>query len=212
MESHHKRSVRRLRVRLQEKLSSYGNRAGSSPSFKDTRSDLGYGRISNKWHDQRQGNNFFPYIDPVDDEDNELSSHEEDMLDLISNKRNADIAVNDPYSGHKTNPFYFAAGNTNLSVADCFYRPDAVLSEIAAVNSSLVPHPGTWRKAVKSGGQGAAVYLTVAHPVRTGMLKGWSSSPYPLDYIEGLDEMPDEDVNDDENFSIWDIIEKNAVF
>lgn len=199
-------------MRLQEKLSSYGNRAGSSPSFKDARSDLGYGRISNKWHDQRQGNNFFPYIDPVDDEDNELSAHEEDMLDLISNKRNADIAVNDPFSGHKTNPFYFAAGNTNLSVADCFYRPDAVLSEIAAVNSSLVPHPGTWRKAVKSGGQGAAIYLTVAHPVRTGMLKGWSSSPYPLDNIDGLDEMPDEDENDEENFSIWDIIEKNAVF
>ena len=219
MSAHQKRAVERLKVRLLEKLSSYGNRAGASPSFKDVRGDLGYGRITNKWHAQRQGNNFFPYIDPVYDEDfdsstheNELSPHEEETLDLIAKKRNADSAVNDPYSGSKSNPFYFVAGNSSLTVSDCFYRPDVVLHEIAAVNSSLVPLPGVWRKAVKSGGQGAAVYLTVAHPVRTGMLKGWSSSPYPLDYIDGLDEMPDEDVDDEENFSIWDIIEKNAVF
>jgi len=204
--------LRRLVLRLNEKLSSYGNRAGASPSFKDTRSDLGYGRTSNLWHDQRSGNDYFPYIDPVDEEDNELTDHEEETLELISKKRSADIAVNDPLAGHKTNPFYFAAGNTSLTVSDCFTRPDDVLREIAAVNSSLVPLPGKWRKAVKSGGQGAAVYLTVAHPVRTGMLRGWASAPYPVDDALELDEMKDDDEEDHEFQTIWDIIKKNAVF
>jgi hypothetical protein len=103
--------------------------------------------------------------------------------------------------------------NSSLSIADCFYRPDKVLSEIAAMNSSIVPIPGIWRKAVKSGGQGAGIYLTVAHPVRTGMLKGWSSSPYENDEIYDNVEDDEQDSEENEDFlSIWDIIKKNAVF
>lgn len=204
-----------LRARLHEKLSSYGNKAGASPSFKDTRSDLGYGRISNKWHDQRQGNSFFPYVDPVDDNEevNDLDNHELELVDLISKKTNTDIAVNDPYAGYKTNPFTFVGSNSSLSIVDCFYRPDKVLNEIAAMNSSIVPIPGIWRKAVKSGGQGAAIYLTAAHPVRTGMLKGWSSAPYENDEIYDNVEGDEQDSEENEDFlSIWDIIKKNAVF
>jgi hypothetical protein len=204
-----------LRARLHEKLSSYGNKAGASPSFKDTRSDLGYGRITNKWHDQRQGNSFFPYLDPVEDSEevNDLDDHELELVDLISKKTNADIAVNDPYAGYKTNPFAFAGSNSSLTVSDCFYRPDKVLREIAAMNSSIVSMPGTWRKAVKGGGQGASVYLTVAHPVRTGMLKGWSSAPFDNDNIYDNVEDEENTNEEDEDFlSIWDIIKKNAVF
>jgi hypothetical protein len=203
-----------LKVRLFEKLSSYGNRAGSSPSFKDTRSDLGYGRITNKWHDERQGNAFFPYLDPVEDSEevNDLSDDEFDLVDLISKKTHADIAVNDPYDGYKTNPFTFVGSNSKLSIIDGVYYPDKVLSEIAAMNSSIVPMPGTWRKAVKSGGQGASIYRTVAHPVRTGMLRGWSSAPYENDDIYDNVEENDVEEEDEDFLSIWDIIKKNAVF
>ena len=138
----------KTRQKLFEKLSSYGNTAGASPSFKDARSDLGYGRIDNKWHDQRGRNNYFPYIDPVnedeDEDDESLEIEDPHLLSLMSKKLNTDIAVNDPLGGYKADPFYFAGSNTSLSIADCFYRTDYVLNEIAAMNSSLVPMPGIW--------------------------------------------------------------------
>jgi hypothetical protein len=205
----------RFRARLLEKLSSYGNHAGSSPSFKDTRSDLGYGRISNKWHDQRSSNSFFPYTDPVEDHDdvNDLDDNELDLVAKISNKLNADIPVNDPFSGYRRDPFTFVGSNFRLSIIECFERPDVVLREIAVVNSSLVPMPGKWRKAVKSGGQGAAVYLTVAHPVRTGMLRGWSSAPFDNEYLDDEeDTFEEKNKNDEEFMSIWDILKNNHDF
>ncbi len=202
-------SIKRFKRRLHEKLSSYGNRDGSLPA-KDAKTDLGYGRIKNDRQSPRQMGSFYPYIQPPSEEGlSDLTDEELELQTIVADKYMADIPVNDPYGRYSIDPFTFAAGNTRLSIIEAFFNPSSVIFELNAVQNSLVPLPGVWRKAVKGGGQGAAIYLTVGHPHRTGMLRGWSSAPFSNDYIEGLEEV--EEPEPEEFFTLLDLIKNNEV-
>lgn len=149
----------------------------------DTRSDLGYGRVTPRFHVSRQRGGVFPYVDPSksydDMEDVEI---DDDSIDAINNKiTTLGATTMDPFAINKTNPFYFGAGNLKLS--DCFERPDDVLLEMDVVASSMYPVPHMYKgkkvmfNAPIGGVSGHSQTVTSAHPLRTGTTMGWSHAP-----------------------------------
>ena len=113
--------------------------ANRSPSaghsnVKDTRSDLGYGRIEPKFHVDLVQSSHFPYIA----DDLELPEEEvldDEVLDDFLNKVGMKPKTIDPGSRSSADPFYFVGGNTSL--ADCFDRPDDILCEIEVVAKAM---------------------------------------------------------------------------
>ena len=155
----------------------------------DARSDLGYGRITPRFHMSRSRGNSYPYVDP-DDMEEEIEDIEIDRetVDAVLKKTTAYTEM-DPFAVNKTNPFYYGAGNLKLS--DCFWHVDKVLVEVDVMASSMASVPGMYKgKNVMFGGSdGHAQYLTPGSFKRTGTLQGWSKDPPPVS----------DDIDEDEN-------------
>ena len=82
-------------------------------SFGDSRNDLGYGRLSTKYHKDRSlGGSSFPYVEPPEDLDH--VDVDEELIDLVSDKTDMPIAY-DPITILDSEGQYFVSGNTKLS-------------------------------------------------------------------------------------------------
>lgn len=185
----------------------------------DARNDLGYGKTAATFHNQRSRNSTYPYTDPDEYDDLEYDEGDIENVSAVQSK-SLNPHPTDSYAGYKNNPFYFVAGNTKLS--DCITHPGQIIialtqydsslsidEESSVVTNSLVPKPGIWRRAVKSGGQGAATYVTNAHPFRTGTKRGWSLAP---EQTEEESNSAEEDlIANGEFLSVWDIIDRNNI-
>lgn len=157
----------------------------------DARQDLGYGRTSPRFHVPRQKAPTYPYTEPDQFEDVEVEVDEESMEAVPKKVYTTGYTVLDRGAAAKSDPFYFAAGNTKLS--DCIYRPDEVLAEVHAMGDTMYPMPQMYKgKNVNFGpsltGDSHAQYLTPGSPLRTGTLRGWSKSPAPIEGEEDADE------------------------
>lgn len=155
----------------------------------DTRTDLGYGRSSDKYQKPRSRGSNFPYPSPdqIDSDDVDLDLSPEDIEGLVKKVPDLAYLAIDPNDDASTDHFYFAAGNTKLS--DCFYRVDSVLTEVEVAARSMSPVPGMYKdKDVLFGTQdGPALYIK-DHPMkRTGSLKGWSKAPKAIIDVENED-------------------------
>lgn len=157
--------------------------AGKYSHAHDARNDLGYGKITPRFHVSRQRGGSFPYIDP-DYSADKISDVEvdEDSIDALNSKiTTLGTTSMDPYAINKTNPFYFGAGNLKLS--DCFERPDSVILEVEAAARSMYPMPHLYKgkkvmfNAPIGGVSGHSQTITDANPLRTGTTQGWSHAP-----------------------------------
>ena len=124
----------------------------------DARTDTGYGKLNPDKQLPRQQNSVYPYLTPDQYDLEDVEDVEED--ERIRSK-SVSYVTNDPYAGSAVNPFYFVGGNTKLS--DCFERPDEVLLEISAMQSSM----GNFK--------------------RTGSQRGYTSPPPPSKIAVQLD-------------------------
>ena len=169
---------------------------GFPASHKDSRGDLGYGRLNPKYHVEKQlGNSVYPYRDQDEDlEDVETfmdEDEEEEMWDRMSGPSGYD-----PGGGHY-DPFSFAGSNTSL-------HGPASIGESMAHISGMVPfsrkelYPNAGGSAVggtKSGtarGEGS----TMSSTFDTGDRWGWSNPVYD-----------DEETSEDDNYTLKDIAE-----
>ena len=166
-----------------------GSRPAGLPSPKDgrvaigaldARTGLGYGVLSPRYHKNRQSNASYPYSDPdnYDLDDAEVSTGAEDAV----RKKSLDYAPVDHLGAKHAEPFYFAAGNTKL--ADCFWRTDKILAEIATFSDSMASVPQlTAKKGPSLSGYGPATPFPGGGGTsyrRTGSTRGYSKSPPPL--------------------------------
>jgi len=82
-------------------------------SFGDSKNDLGYGRLSAKYHKDRSlGGSLFPYTEPPEDLD--YIDVEEELIDLVSNKTDIPIAY-DPITTLDSEGQYFVSGKISKS-------------------------------------------------------------------------------------------------
>jgi len=169
-----------------------------SISKHDGRTDLGYGRISNKFHKPRQESGTFPYSV---DHHSEIEWEDEETHSAIDKKTQKHQRT-DPFMKKGTSPFYFAAGNTKLS--DCFQRTEDVLKEIHSLGDSMAPIPQmTKKRREMSGGSGVrSGGISNASFKRTGSKKGYASAPPDIKY----------DKNDNDHneviFNLEDLVKK----
>ncbi len=138
----------------------------------DARDDLGYGRLSpsgfnapRSYIQYPQGKSEEQDADEVDDETYEM------VLDKL-----LDYMPSDPYAVNKTDPFYFAGGNTKLSELN--------------TAKGMVPFPRMYHgKQAVSGGTAQRLPAGPTQGFRTrirptGTKKGYSSAPYPIPELE----------------------------
>lgn len=145
----------------------------------DDRKGLGYGILEPQYHNPRSQNSSYPYRDPDQHAETEEQIDDDD-LDAFVTKINAGYQVTDFFSGNKNNPFYFVAGNTNLS-------------EIATATSSISPIPDLYRgREVALGGTSPGyVHIGSSFPSRTlgkvnhGTKHGFSRAPMPTN-VRGI--------------------------
>lgn len=171
--------------------------AGKYSHAHDARSDLGYGKVSPRFHVSRQRGSAFPYVDPdYSADETEDIEIDVDTIDAINSKISTLGATSmDPFAINKTNPFYYGAGNTKLS--DCFLRPDKVLSEVDTAARSMYPIPhmykgkGVMFNAPIGGVSGHSQTITNANPLRSGTTLGWSHAPKT--FVDVDDEFDEED-------------------
>tara|TARA_Y100000114_G_C11659088_1_gene278093 strand:+ start:25 stop:651 length:627 start_codon:yes stop_codon:yes gene_type:complete len=165
----------------------------------DSRSDLGYGRTSNRLHKPRSAGSEFPYIEKPSDED---SSWEDEETGQEIRKKVINPTKSDPFSYKGVNPFYFASGNVKLS--DCFFRTDEVIEEVLSLEASLVPMPNLYKNKVRSG-VGAAVSqgaISQKSFQRTGSKRGFASPP------PHLNDLKNDNDDDDLIFNLEDLVDK----
>jgi hypothetical protein len=169
-----------------------------SISRHDSRSDLGYGRISNKFHKPRKESGTFPYLV---DQYSEIDWEDEETHAAIE-KKIQKHQRSDPFMKKSTSPFYFAAGNTKLS--DCFQRTEEVLEEIHSLGDSMSPIPHLTKKRREMSG-GSSVHsggISSSSAKRTGSEKGYASAPPDIKY----------DKNDNDHneviFNLEDLVKK----
>ena len=158
----------------------------------DTRSDLGYGRSSSKFHKPRVQGSSYPYI--TKDVEQEDFEHDESTQASVQKKKSK-FNVNDFLAARGSDPFYFAAGNTKLS--DCFYRFEKVIVEVESFGDSMSPI----RSPRKSSGlgSGASSYIKTGNYKKTGTKRGFASPPPPT--------RVDDDGPDEEFYDLFDFSE-----
>ena len=147
----------------------------------DARTDTGYGKLNPDKQLSRQQNSVYPYLTPDQYDLEDVEDVEED--ERIRSK-SVSYVTNDPYAGSAVNPFYFVGGNTKLS--DCFERPDEVLLEIGAMQSSMNTMPHIY-KGRSAGSGGVAVHAKTGNFRRTGSQRGYTSPPPPSKIAVQLD-------------------------
>ena len=162
---------------------SIGRRSGTSL---DTRSDLGYGRSSNGFHEPRIKTGAFPYVEKDDyaaDADVDVDL-EIDVLKRILNKFTTPYKSDDSLIGRSADHDAFVGGNKPIQHAG--------LSEIAASNS-LVPFPTMYKKRIQvGGGVNSPFAIDPGQYPRTGTERGWAHAPEELGGPEGVNVTFDE--------------------
>ena len=155
-----------------------GNAKGTyrshSPAFLDARTGLGYGSLNpTGFNASRQAQSGFPYEDPDPYEGDDIELDLEDMG--VITKANMGYKPTDFLSINKTDPFYYAAGNTTGLGG---------MSELAVAKNSISPLPTLYK------GKQAAAMGGVTHPAayderpakKTGTLQGYSHRPPETSY------------------------------
>lgn len=201
---------------------------GTTSGPQDSRHDLGYGKSFNDKQSQRMSSTSFPYADPDPYEDLEYTEQEEEQSAAVADKTYVAKTM-DPGDPNKTDPFYFAGGNTSMPMGggrsainagasrersfyfkngctkllDCFNNVDKVMLEVEATGKSMAPIPGTWKNAPSASG-GSASYLTLKTGKIGGTKKGWSK-PHDKVAVEAEDE------ESDGIMSIWDILKNQRL-
>ena len=153
-------------------------------SFGDSRDDLGYGRLSTKYHKDRSlGGSSFPYREPPEDlSDVEI---EEELIDLVSDKTDMPIAY-DPITTLDSEGQYYASGNTKFM----------------ETYDMMSPIPGLYKNRMKSGSGPSAMYPA-------GATSGFSSRIRPTGSKYGYSTMyNDSDESDEPVYTIEDLAEK----
>jgi len=165
----------------------------------DSRSDLGYGRISNRFHKPRASGAEFPYKEKPSDED---SSWEDEESGQEIRKKIISPLKGDSFSHKGTNPFYFVAGNTKLS--DCFYRTDEVIQEVFMLEASLVPIPDLYKNRGKSAIGSAVSQGAISQKSfqGTGSKRGFASPP------PHLNDLKNDNDDIDRIFNLEDLMDK----
>lgn len=169
---------------------------------KDSRNDLGYGKLDQKYQLPRQSGNNFPYVEPSEDvEDVEI---DDETLAAVG-KKSPNYGQSDFHSGASKDTFYFAGGNTKLS--DCFWKTDDVINEVNTFANSLTPIPKLYKNmGPQLGNSGASFPYSGgggSNSKRTGSTQGWSSKP-PKSKIDAEDESDELD----DIFTLKDIADK----
>lgn len=152
-------------------------------SHRDSRDDLGYGRVTPKYHLAKAlGGTSFPYWD--ESEDVECEEVEDELIDDVRAKTTSPQGQ-DPLAKNKINPFYFAAGNTKLG---------------EGTGTSLSPFPSMYKSRVRTssgkrpiGRTARADASTMAPTIDPGDRRGWSTmydadpdADEPIDTLEDL--------------------------
>ena len=163
------------------------------------REELGYGKLSNKFHKSRAMPGNFPF--PEKDSLENIEWTDEESEEAIS-KKIKKTSRSDFFSRKSVNPFYFVAGNTKLS--DCFYRIEHVLEGIHALSDSMTTLPNLYKKRLRSSIGSSTSMSTISKKSfkKTGSKKGFSSPPPVLKY--------DKKVNDETEsiFNLDDLVKK----
>ena len=154
----------------------------------DTRDDLGYGRLSPRFHVPRDhGDPTFPYIEPATDVDD--VEVDEDTIDVISLKTQLPDGNGDQGGGHY-DPFYYVAGNTKLGEA-----------------LGLAPFPGMYKNKSRTatgaplkGRTARADGSTMSPTIDPGEKTGWSTQydtgPDADEPIENLEDLADKQLRE----------------
>ena len=132
----------------------------------DARDDLGYGRLTTKFHAPRAFDQY-PSA-PVEDEEAEAAIDDETYSAVIH--RLLGYSPSDPYAKYKTDPFYFVGGATKLGESTA---------------KGMVPFPRMYSsRQTVSGGTAPRLpagptlgFRTRIRP--TGTKRGFSQPPYP---------------------------------
>ena len=184
---------------------------------RDARTDLGYGTLKAKFHSPRSLGSEFPYYEK-EDEDDISDDIDQDTSDAVKTKYSK-YQPSDFNRAAGNDPFYFAAGNTSYfsggGLADCFFRTDAVLQEIAAFSNSMAPIPSKKLYPGASSGLSGGPFLpgsgkSGGNALRTGTYYGTSHAPKPV----LTDEISEEEEERDESehiFTLKDLARKISI-
>jgi len=150
----------------------------------DARDDLGYGRLTTKFHAPRSFVQYAPEV--IEDEEAE-DAIDDKTYDAVL-QRLLGYTPTDPYAKHGTDPFYFVGAATKLGESTA---------------KGMVPFPRMYnnRQAVSGGtAQRLPAGPTLGFRTRirpTGTKKGFSQAPYPT---------PPETEVDEPNYSLEQIL------
>jgi len=114
-------------------ISTGNHTSGARP---DSRTGLGYGQLVSKFHKNKKLSSNYPYKDP-DKYNVDVSDIPIDIQDKIRKLVRSYLA-NDFLAVKKSDPFYYAAGNTKLGEM--------------VTGKSISPIPGLYKKRVQVGG------------------------------------------------------------
>ena len=171
---------------------SIGRRRGSNLDHRD---DLGYGRVSSKFHEPRVKGSVYPYIDE-DEYDEEIDlGLEIDILDKIINKFATPYKSDDSLIGRSADHNAKVDGN----------KPLAPVQQEIATAKGMVPFPTMYKKRIQVGGGvagGGTRYVRGSDRVKTGTWDGYSHAPEELGGPEGVNVTFDEYINDEEDANI----------
>lgn len=149
-------------------------------SFGDSKNDLGYGRLSAKFHKERsQGGTTFPYIE--EPQDLQHIDVDEELLDLVMKK--LDIPRDyDPMPTLDSEGQYFVSGNSKLS----------------EMSNSISPIPNLYKNRMR-----ASIGTSGAYP------QGYNPNIRPTGSKYGYSTMyNDTEESDDPAYTLEDIEEK----
>jgi hypothetical protein len=160
---------------------SLGSRPGRSY---DSRTGLGYGLTKSTYHNARQQNQVFPYI-----EDDNVTDDLEDLdlqinvLQRIKNKIDTPYKSADSLIGRSIDRVSMAGGNSPVAIGE-------------TTGTGMVPFPGMYKKRIQSGGGVNSPKLVAPGQYnRTGSSRGWSHAPVNNNVDIDYDEYDKEDVS-----------------
>jgi hypothetical protein len=152
---------------------SLGYRPGLSH---DSRNDLGYGRVSGKFHVPRASGAQFPYSQNDEYGEDIDAEPDKETLVKIRNKLATPGLSGDFLIGRTADHSSFASGNRPVAIGE-------------GISTGLVPFPGMYKKRMQAGGGVTSPKaITPGSPKRTGTYRGWSHAPsqgnFEQDYLE----------------------------
>tara|TARA_B100001057_G_C22632547_1_gene864976 strand:- start:266 stop:865 length:600 start_codon:yes stop_codon:yes gene_type:complete len=167
---------------------------GFPASHKDSRNDLGYGRLNPKYHVEKQlGASVYPYRDPFEDLDDVETfvdeDEEEEIWDRISGPQDYD-----PGGGHY-DPFSFVGSNTSLAgPASIGESMSPISGMVPFTKRELYPRANASTVGGTKSGTARGEGSTMAAKFDTGDRWGWSNPVYR-----------DEESSEEDNYTLEDI-------